>query len=296
MNLRQLEYFVAVAEELNFRRAASRLHIAQPSLSEQIKDLETGLQVQLFDRSVRPVGLTAAGRRLLQDAHDHLARLDQTTRAVGRASRGQDGDLRVGFIHGGLYSLLLSALTDFRQRRPHVDLILQQLSAGEQIRALRERRVDLVVARVMEPQFDHDVVVQRIRDELMMAIVPADHPLAAAGAVAIGDLANDAFVMFPRRLEPLTFDRYVRACLSAGFSPRIDHEVTDAMTQALAVAAGLGVALTGDGLALRFPGVEYLRIDPSQTITQFALLVNRETSSPLIELFCQLVREAGPDD
>lgn len=253
---------MAVAEELNFRRAAARLHIAQPSLSEQIRELEVSLGAQLFDRSIRPVGLTGAGRRLLEDAHDHLERLDRTGRAVGRASRGEEGEIRIGFIHGGVYELMLSALNEFRRRHPDVGLTLKQLSAGEQIRALRERQVDVVVARVMEPRLEPDLAVRVLREELMLALLPSGHPRAQALSIRVGDLCDEAFVMFPRRLEPLTFDRYVQACVGAGFSPRIDHEVTDAMTQALVVAAGLGVALSGDGLAYRFPGVAYVAIDP----------------------------------
>lgn len=289
MEVRHLEYFVAVAEELSFSRAAERVHIAQPSLSQQIRQLERELGTPLVDRSARPIQLTLAGRRLLADAHGILSQIDQTARAVGRAGRGELDQLRVGYTAGGLYDLLLPVLRAFRARHPEAGLLLRQVPAADQVQALRTGSTDVVVGRLTQPVTAADVTVRPLRDERLAAMLPAAHELASRPHVPLARLAGEPFVMFPRRLDPLTFDRYIEACLAAGFSPRVDHEAADAQSLALLVATGLGVALTGDGLALRFPGVTYPRVEPPVTVTRIVALRLTGGTARLLEPFADLL-------
>jgi DNA-binding transcriptional LysR family regulator len=271
MELRHLQYFLVLAEELNFSRAASRLHIAQPSLSQQIRQLETELETELFDRTVRPIRLTNAGQLLLGDAYNLVGDVEATAREVRRAGHGQVGRLRIGYSYGGLYDLVLSLLRRLRQAWPDANMVIHQLPEREQLPALRTRRVDVVLGRLTEP-VTPDVMVRPLRDERLIAILPTCHPLAGGPSVKLEDLRDESFVMFPRRLEPVVFDNYIQACVNAGFTLRLEHEVSDAQTQALAIAAGLGVGLSGEHLALRFPELVYVPVEPAFTIAKIAAL------------------------
>jgi DNA-binding transcriptional LysR family regulator len=284
MELRHLQYFLILAEELNFSRAARRLHIAQPSLSQQIRQLELELQTELFDRTVRPVRLTSAGQLLLRDAYALVNDVEATAREVRRAGRGEVGRLRIGYSYGGLYDLVLCLLRRLRQAWPEANMVIHQLSERDQLPALSKGRVDLVLGRLTEP-LTSDVAVRPLRDEKLIAILPTGHPLAGNGSVRLTQLRDESFVMFPRRLEPVVFDNYIQACLSAGFSLRLEHEVSDAQTQALAIAAGLGIALSGDHLALRFPELVYRPVEPSFTVAKIAALWNESRLPEVLEPF-----------
>jgi DNA-binding transcriptional LysR family regulator len=284
MELRHLQYFLILAEESNFSRAARRLHIAQPSLSQQIRQLELELETELFDRTVRPVRLTSAGQLLLRDAYALVNDVEATAREVRRAGRGEVGRLRIGYSYGGLYDLVLSLLRRLRHAWPEANMVIHQLPVREQLPALSKGRVDLVLGRLTEP-LTSDVVVRPLRDEKLIAILPTGHPLACNGTVRLTQLRDEPFVMFPRRLEPVVFDNYIQACLSAGFSLRLEHEVSDAQTQALAIAAGLGIALSGDHLALRFPELVYRPVEPSFTVAKIAALWNESRLPEVLEPF-----------
>jgi DNA-binding transcriptional LysR family regulator len=271
MELRHLQSFLALAEEQNFSRAARRLRIAQPSLSQQIRRLEVELGTELFDRTSRPVRLTSAGELLLGDARSLVQEMESTARAVRRAGRGEVGRLRIGYSYGGLYCLVLTLLRRLLAAWPDTNLLIHQLSERDQVPALRTGRVDVVLGRLTEPTTP-DVIVHPLCDELLIAILPSTHPLAGGPTVKLGDLANERFVMFPRQLEPVVFDNYIQACMNAGFTLRIEHETSDAQTQALAIAAGVGVGLSGEQLALRFPELVYLPVEPAFAIAQIAVL------------------------
>jgi DNA-binding transcriptional LysR family regulator len=284
MELRQLRYFLVLAEELSFSRAARRLYIAQPSLSQQIRQLETELDTLLFDRSVRPIRLTNAGQVLLGDAYSLVSDAEITAREVKRAGRGEVGRLRIGYSYGGLYDLVLALLRRLRTAWPDANMAIHQLPQREQLPALRTGRVDVVLGRLTEP-VTPDVVVRPLREERLIAILPANHPLAGGATVDLAALRDEPFVMFPRRLEPVVFDNYIQACMNAGFTLRLEHEVSDAQTQALAIAAGLGVGLSGDHLALRFPELVYLPAEPCFTIAKIVALWSESRLPAALEPF-----------
>lgn len=294
MNLRRLRYFLVIAEERSISRAAERLYIAQPSLSQQLLQFERELGVELFDRSQRPLALTVVGSRLLTDARRLLDEVDRVTATVERARRGETGLLRVGFIYGGLYHVVLAALRRFRARHPEVSVELQPVAASEQFAAVRSHAVDLVFARLTAPG-DDDVSITLLREERLLAILPDHHPATNVGHVDLRDLAGEPFALAPRRFEPLVFDRQVEACRLAGFDPRVEYEVADAQTHALLVASGAAVSLTGDGLALRFPGLAYLPARPTFTLTRLALLHLPAPRAPLHEAFVQIATAGQPN-
>ncbi len=269
MELRHLQSFLVLAEDLSFSRAAGRLHIAQPSLSHQIRQLERELETELFDRSVRPIRLTNAGQLLLQNASSIVAEAEETAREVRRAGRGEVGRLRIGYCYGGLYDLVLALLRRLVGAWPDTNIVILQLPEREQIPALLTHRVDIVLGRVTEA-VPSEVEAMPLRDERLIAILPTNHRLAGAPTVRLADLRSEPFVMFPRHFEPVVFDNYIQACRNAGFTLRLDREVSDAQTQALAIAAGLGVGLSGDHLALRFPELVYVPVEPAVTIAKIA--------------------------
>lgn len=286
MELRLLQYFLVLAEEQNFCRAARRLHIAQPSLSQQIRRLEQKLETELFDRTARPLRLTSAGQFLLADARYLVDEMEATVREVRRAGRGEVGRIRIGYSYGGLYDLVLLLLRRLRTAWPDATMVISQLPEREQVPALLTRKVDLVLGRITEP-LPPDVVVHPLREERLIAILPTFHRLASGPSVDLRSLAGENFAMFPRRLEPVVFDNYIQACMRAGFTLRIEHEVSDAQTQALAIAAGLGVGLSGDHLALRFPELVYLPVEPAVGIANIAALWFESCLPRCLEPFLQ---------
>jgi len=190
MELRQLRYFLVLAEELSFSRAARRLYIAQPSLSQQIRQLETELDTVLFDRSVRPIRLTNAGQVLLGDAYSLVSDAEITAREVKRAGRGEVGRLRIGYSYGGLYDLVLALLRRLRTAWPEANMAIHQLPQREQLPALRTGRVDVVLGRLTEP-VTPDVIVRPLREERLIAILPADHPRAGGATVDLAALSAE---------------------------------------------------------------------------------------------------------
>jgi DNA-binding transcriptional LysR family regulator len=210
--------------------------------------------------------------------------VEVSARDVYRAGRGELGRLRIGYSYGGLYDLVLGLLRRLREAWPDANMAIHQLPERDQLPALRSHRVDVVVGRLTE-RLTPDVTARPLRDERLIAILPVDHPLASGDRVKLVDLAEEPFVMFPRRLEPVVFDNYIQACVGAGFTLRLEHEVSDAQTQALAIAAGLGVGLSGDHLALRFPELVYLPVEPSFRIAQIVAMWSESRLPQAVEPF-----------
>ena len=240
MELRHVRYFLAVAEELHFGRAARRLRIAQPPLSRQIRDLEIELAAPLFSRTRREVSLTAAGAVFLPRAREILALVDRAAVDVGRTARGESGTLSIGYVSSVAYAGLGPILRAFRARHPDVHVKVRQLPPTEQLRALRARELDLGLLRM--PFDDTGVVTTVLRREALMAAIPTDHPLAGRKRIALADLAKEPFVLFPRASSPPFFDYVISLCQAAGFSPQIAYEATYTDLLSL-VSAGFGVSL-----------------------------------------------------
>ena len=200
VEMRHLRYFVAVAEELHFGRAAERLHMSQPPLSQQIRHLEERLGFELFHRTKRRVELTAAGHAFLKESRRILDQLDQAIRIGEQASRGEHGELAMGFVSSASYSVLPSVLRRFRRHHPGVDVILRELPAGVQIAWLVDKRIDIGLAR---PPIKHaDLETITIHEEPLVVALPGHHSLRSARSVSLSALSAEPFVMFPRDLAP----------------------------------------------------------------------------------------------
>ncbi len=290
MELRHLRYFVAVAEELHFGRAAARLFIAQPPLSQQIQQLERELGVTLFQRTSRRVQLTPAGEVFLDGARQTLDTLDGAVQSTQRAARGETGWLGIGFAASATYDLLPAVLHDFRARFPDVALSLMELNAVEQSAALRDRSIHVGFAR---PHTDEvDATVEAILREPFLVALPAAHPLAGLPELSLTMLAGEPFVSFPEKPLP-SYAQVVRAvCEGAGFTPHVVQEVREMQTAISLVAAGLGIALLPASVQhLHRDGVVYRPLPDSAPRTELAVVTRKEDASPALQNFLCIVRE-----
>lgn len=261
MELRHLRSFVVLAEERHFGRAAARLHLAQPALSQQVKQLEREVGSRLFDRSTRRVELTEAGRLLRTRAHDVLATVERTRADLAMLADGRLGRVAVGLVGTATYDLLPRLSQEARRRLPGVELELRgELLSPDLLADLRAGALDVAVVRPPDGGVDDtEVVVEPLRTEELVAVLPTSHPRATLARVRLADLADETFVLHPGGLRSSMHDRVLDACRRAGFRPRELREVGETATLAVLVAAGLGVALVPAPVqALRLEGVAYL--------------------------------------
>jgi DNA-binding transcriptional LysR family regulator len=289
MELRHLRYFVAVAEELHFHRAAERLHISQPPLSQQIRALEAELGVALFERNRRRVELTPAGKSFLADTR---AILEATERAADRARRvaaGELGSLSVGFVGSATFSpVLLAILRDFRSRFPDVGLSIRELQTAEQLAALIAGRIDVGVIRgpLAAAELDPGLELVVIQREQLVVALPEAHPLAGSARLRAADLRGETFVILRRHESPGLFASLNSVMGTAGGVPEDVLEVAEIQTILALVGSGFGVSLVpasvGDAERV---GVAFRPLaDPSPT-TELALAWRGATSSPVRDAF-----------
>jgi DNA-binding transcriptional LysR family regulator len=286
VELRHLRYFVAVAEELHFGRAAERVGIAQPPLSQGIQRLERELGLQLFTRTKRRVALTEPGRVFLTEARATLAQAERAVDLARRAARGEVGRLNVGFVGSATFALLPPILRRFRKTHPEVELMLYELSTSQQVAALAERRIDIGFVR---PPFDAAGLELEIVDrEPLVAVLPAEHPLAARERLRLRDLAGEPFVLFPGSYGPGLRGHIVGACQAAGFNPRIVQEAIGQPTIVSLVSVGIGVSLLPAAIKqLPWQGVVYCRLEDDVPPVEMALAWRRDDDSPALRAFRQ---------
>lgn len=267
--LRLVRYFVAVAEELHFGRAAERLHIAQPSLSRAIRDLEQQLGTDLFTRTKRSVRLTDAGWTLWREAPRALTEFERVLDETRRVGRGEVGELRLGFLPSATIELVPALVRASRAAFPAVRLQLLELLDEPQLEALRERRLDLGLLRTARP--GGDLMFEPLVREHLSVAVAHDHPLAGRKRVRYADLRDQPLILWPRPAAPETFDAVIAACRDAGFSPRAIQEATSAYTIIGLVAAGVGVSVLASSYRGRSgEDVVFIPITGSETTLQLA--------------------------
>jgi DNA-binding transcriptional LysR family regulator len=257
MELRQLRYFVAVAEELHFRRAAARLHISQPPVSQQIAALEDELGCRLLARTRRRVELTPAGEAFLRDARAMLSELDVAVSTARRIDTGQVGVLRVTFVGSALFSIVPGTVQRFRRARPDVEIELRERSTVEQLRALNAGVVDLALVRPpIEP--DDRLRTERVMRERTVAAIPAAHALADLRRIPLRRLAAEPLVLFPRVQAPGFHDLLTGRMAATGISPHVVQYAPETLTIIGLVAAGIGVSPVPASVAhLALDGVTY---------------------------------------
>lgn len=291
MELRHLRYFRAVAEELHFGRAAERLHIAQPPLSQQIRQLERELQVTLLTRTTRSVELTPAGRAYLLRAVAILDDVDDAGEQARRISDGLEGRLVIGCVGSATYSLLPRLVRTLRETLPGVEVSVRgEMLAPAQLLALQAGEIDLALLR--PPVRQPGVATEVIRRDRLLAALPADHPLAAREELSVADLRDEEFVAHAGHGRSVMSSILAAACADAGFVPNVRHEVTETSTLVTLVAAGLGVAIVpAPTAALDIAGVDYRPLTPATLGVDLLAGTLTTTENPLIDNVIATLRD-----
>lgn len=296
MELRHLRYFAAVAETCHFGAAAQRLHIAQPALSQAIRQLEAELGASLFLRTTRQVSLTPAGRYLQVEAARILEAVDETARGVQRIADGRLGLVRIGFTGTAVFTQLPRITRVLQQELPGVTLEMHaDLLTPAQCEALRDGRLDLAVLR--PPLGDDQLAVRTIEVESLVLALPIDHPLAACPRIEMADLRAEGFVLYSDR-DSVVNEATVRSCREGGFAPRREHEATGTTVLLAQVAAGRGIALVpGSVRAMSLVGVVFREVAHAASI-EIALAWRRgahgpASDSPLVRSVVDVLEAAG---
>ncbi|MDQ2713320.1 MAG: LysR family transcriptional regulator [Chloroflexota bacterium] len=293
MELRHLRSFVAIAEEMNFTRAAQHLHISQPPLTRMIQDLEKELGVQLFDRSKRQIALTPAGKAFLEQANGILKQCDEAVSMTLRVSRGEVGQLKIGFTGTALHSGLPEIVHSYGERFPGVEVRLLELALPAQWQRLSEHQIDVgfAVAPGQKEGMTNEVVLKRTT----VVVLPAKHPLATQKTIDLSLLTAEPWIWFPRQCNPCYHDHNLQLCRQAGFEPRIVQETNQAHVMVSLVAAGIGVALmSGFVQGLQQRDVIYKPLNIPTPPLELCMLWRAQETSPLALSFLQIVREKSP--
>lgn len=292
MELRHLRYFIAVAEELHFGRAAKRLHIAQQPLSRQIRNLEDELGIQLFYRTKRTVRLTEVGEFFLEEARKTVKQAERTLSLAKQASIGEIGRISVGFTGSALNFVLPTAVRRFKECYPKVDLALKRLQTLEQIKALHCG--DINVGFLHPPIEDETLILETIHRENLIVVLPDIHTLAkdAPLPISIKQLSEEAFILFPRNIGSVLYDEIISLCRQAGFSPNVVQEAFPQQTILGLVAAAIGVSLIHDSVrTLGQAGVVFRDLIEPTPQLETAIAWNPNTTNPVLPSFLNVVRE-----
>jgi DNA-binding transcriptional LysR family regulator len=293
MELRRLRYFVAVAEELSFNRAAQRLHISQPPLSNQIKQLEEELGVLLFKRSSRGVRMTEAGELLLEEARRIFIQLEQTARMVERVGSGKVGRLSLGFVPSATNEVLPPVLYEFRRSFPDVELLLHEMMPDQVVQRLHGRQID--VGFFYLPFDDSSVNIRPVSREPLVVALPEMHPLAKEPEIDLRTLEREPFVLPMRYEMPGLYGQVTEICRQAGFTPRaVQKDVWLMQTIVGLVASGIGVALIPASLRnFRRKGVVYKTVRNLSPKVEMGMVWRRSDSSAVLSAFLDVVGEVA---
>lgn len=290
MELRHLRYFIAVAEELHFSRAAQRLHIAQPPLSQQIQHLEQELGVPLLIRTKRSVQLTPAGQVFLLEAKKVVAQVERAVEAAQQAHQGLRGRLEIGVVSAAMTEALPTILQVFHIRFPLVEIKLHSQATVEQLQALHERQID--VGLLHPPLQDVSLKLEIIQREPLVVVLPAEHPLASQESILMEQLREEAFVLYPRAWNPGTFDQIASLCRDAGFTMRAGQEAVGMQSITSLVAAGFGISIVPISTQLlRSAGVVYRSLQGVAPTMDLAVAWRHDALSPVVHNFVAVARE-----
>ena len=294
MELRHLRYFVAVAEELHFRRAAERLYVAQPAVSEQIRKLEAELGVRLFDRNHRSVSLTQSGSALLVEARRVLHQAEIAQRAARNAHDSASSMLRIGYVPDALPASVPRALQALASEAPHVEVSLETGPTHQLVQSVRDQRLDAVVVGL--PASSAGLHVTSLGDQSLVAAVPAGSPKAFEPELTLEQLAPERLVMLPRDSNPALHDAIVALSRDAGLSP-VFVEAPEPRVEAvlLAVAAGGGAALLPASVTQRYatPGVRLVDVVGTEPAFETAVLTRPDSDSLALHRFLRMAAQAA---
>jgi DNA-binding transcriptional LysR family regulator len=293
MELRRLKYMAVLAEELHFGRAAERLGIAQPALTQQIQALERELGVQLFQRTKRSVRLTVAGRVTLDEAIRTLQQADRTALVAQQAGRGQLGHVEIGFVGSAVFSGVLSkAISRFREANPMVELRLNELGILQQLDDVGSGRLDLGIIRTPVKSFPPDVAVSVLYQERIILAMPERHPLTKRKKVTMRMLGDEDFVGLQIH-DGVGFNAQVaELCAAGGLSPKVRQRAGQFVALAGMVAGGLGLAFAPDSLRhLRISGVAYRPLDDMAEQSSLAVVYRKSERAPAVLAFLDQMRK-----
>lgn len=293
MDFRQFRYFVTVAEELHMARAAERLGIAQPALSQQIKVIEQQIGTQLFDRSNRRLTLTETGEAFLEGARRALEQANFALSVARGIACGEAGQIRIGYVGSAMvHRDFPRFLADFRADFPNVELTFRVMTVAEQVAALLASEIDVAVVRDAVPDAPRTLLARRLVGERLIVALPEGHAAAARDAVDLADLASEAF-LFPS--DPPGYgltQSILDVCQTAGFQPRIDMRVLDLCSIVGMVVAGCGVAVLPECLeSLNVPGIRYRPLTDERALSELRIMVRQSDRSNCLRHFVARVRE-----
>lgn len=296
MELRHLRYFVVVAEELHFRRAAEKLGIQQPPLSMQIRQLETEIGTPLFRRAQRRVELTDAGHSFLEDARAILASAQTAVGRARKAALGDHGRLRVGMINSApFHPLILRILREYRHSHPGVWMTMEEASTPDLAERIRAQNLDLAFVR---PLLDATpgLITEHLFDEPVLVALPQGHRLAKKRTVPLGALSLEPFVLFSRPVGSGLYDQIISACHRAGFAPRVTQEASQVTSIVNLVAAGLGVSLVPASMQkIHSEGITYRPLASDAPVARMSLIYRRGESSITVQKLRALALELAAD-
>ncbi|WP_462410526.1 LysR family transcriptional regulator [Neobacillus sp. Marseille-QA0830] len=288
MELRQIEYFIVVAEELHFGRAAMRLQMTQPPLSQQIIQLEKELGVKLFERSKRHVELTNAGKVFLQEVRQILPQLERAKDSALRAQMGMHGRLVIGFVGSATFDILPIIVREFQEQFPYVDLNLREMPTPMQIKAFHKKEIDIGFVR--PPVVDPLLSLLSVYQETCVAVVPKLHPLAQRASITMGDLSTERFILVEREVWSSWYDDILSKCRDAGYSPIIRQDVKEIQTAVGLVAAGLGISIVPRSTVnLHVRDVAYVSIEGVAPRVEMGIAWRTEDHSTMVKQFIDTV-------
>jgi DNA-binding transcriptional LysR family regulator len=294
LELRQLRYFVAVADEMHFGRAAARLHMTQPPLSQTIQALESVLGAQLFHRSKRSISLTAAGAALLPEAKRLLLQAQMLPDLARRAATGEAGRLSLAFVSTADYSILPPVLREFRERFAQVHIDLREATTDVQLEELSQGRIDAGLLILPLPErLNSELDFHTVLSEPLVLAAPADcAAIRRKGAVSLKSLGDIPLIIFPRRIGPAFHDAILACFHDHGLAPEIGQEAIQMQTIIGLVSAGMGIALVPQSVSnLKRPGVEYRSLKEATPMIETGLTWRRDNTSPVLHAFLNLLRE-----
>lgn len=291
MELRHLRYFKAIADYGSVTAAATRLHVSQSAISEQIRDLEDEVGGQLLDRKARKIQLTAQGKVFLEEACKTLTAAERAVEMTRQSLHGEVGTLSIGFFLWGAGGFFPRIIREFRRRRPGIRLSLFDMHASEQLVALEDGRIDVGLTRPLEPPFDRRLESELLyRDRIVVAVRP-DHPFAKR-KVQIKELATERIVLCDRRASPVLYDNFVKLCAEDGFMPQIVNTSPTWAGVLTLVEAGEGVALVPAGVRhLRTRGLAYRPLMPNRLSLGLSVVWKGNNHGVALADFLALLRE-----
>jgi DNA-binding transcriptional LysR family regulator len=294
MELKQMRYFLALAEEQNFSRAADRLHITQPPLTRHIKALEDELGTALFVRTTKGAELTDAGRALLAEVPNILALSSRASEQAQLAGRGLIGRLDVGIFSSGVLNVIPRLLADFHTQRPTVKIGLHNMSKVEQIAALRDRRINIGFNRLVPEE--PDIAVDWVQREDFLVALYDSHRLCEKKYITLKDLENQPMILYPNAPVAGLAQEVATAFRAEGCTLRVEQEVEDVVTCIALVASRFGLCITTESAAnLRLPGVVYRKLkSPILKQIELSCLYRRDDDSPVLLSFLDLIRRVRP--